>query len=1401
MSKDKLRIAKNIESSNQSQSGNFEINSGQFDADFKYRFTNSTGCVDFYKDKIAFSLRKVTRAFDPKKLEDPMLFEYVNWDIYLLGSKTNRIHSLEESNVSNVTYFGSRGEGISRESVSSIIYEGVYENIDLKFYKNEEGQLKYDFILKPGALVSDIKLKYDGVSNLHSNENGTLEYDTDWGPISEDKPFSYLIGTNAEVEISYLVDGDILTFDAETNEITETTVLDPIYVDWSSYFYGTGNNGLTWSYTWVYDLDIDEDNNLYVAGLTNDRFPDIPDAYDTTVNGNYDAFVCKMSPEGDSILWLSYLGGNNAEYCFTLGVNADQEPVIAGFTWSEDFPVTSGAYDNIPNIGNGGFRNNYAGYVSKFSKDGKSLIFSTFLGGTGSELIQSLILDASGSIYLTGQTNSSDYPTTAGAYQTTYGGSSSGSWWWNGGDAFLTKMKADGSDLEFSTFLGGSSDDVAYQVALSSKNEIYVVGKTGSGDFPKTPGSKSVFNGSIRGLTDGFITKFSPDGKTLEYSKLMGGNDEDWFEGVYVNEQDQAYVAGISRSADFYVSKNAFQKRNNGGADAVVVKFNPGGQNVIYSTYLGGSGDEVYYSGWIYNSNVRIAANVKDEAIICGITRSDNFPVTSDALMLQNPSATNGGWWNSAATITKLDYFGSNQLYGTYYGGSSYEVPGANKLKRISCFTNILYGGFTNSSDYPTTVGVYKENKVISGTGFFWTGFISKFRDTLYTDEINLSLGDTVLRCDKLNELVDAKNRGADILWSDGSTRSVNFLQDTGFHWVQATYGCDTVRDTIYLQLEYSPKLPVLPRDTTYCDLFPTIPLNAYNDSVDATFMWSNGSTDSAITLQDSGNYWVDIITPNCGTERDLVHLDFKRTPEPEFSDSIFCDDVNILLVGGDSVGNGERYLWNTGDTTESLYVDTIGVYKVVVSNYCGEDSTSAEFFLRYSPEITLPVDSEFCNTVDWVLDYGREDNDEAYVITELESGQAFLTDIDSFRINNPGKFKIKIQNICGVAEDSVEASKIISPVVDLGVDSTFCDQIFHPILVGTSDNKENYRWQDNVNTAQRDINTEGKCWVEISNKCSTVSDTVIYKLVKTPTASLPEDSVFCDVVSIVLDASISEPSLYQWNTGSPDSAIIVSTIGKYKVTVSNYCGEASDSMEITMLETPRVELGEVDPFCGAVTSKSFTVGKDNNESYLWSNGDVLNTTTYLTEGKHWIRIGNKCGEASDTIDFVVSPNPTVSLIPDTTLCGDFSVTLDAGNPGMSYVWEPYDETTQIIQATEQLIYRVTVYNENGCEGSDEMEIRPDCVSKFLIPEAFTPNNDGLNDVFKPTLVNYQEYTLLIYNRWGEKIFESSDADIGWDGTFKGLPVQMGVYTYVMRFKTTENLQWQNLGGVINLLR
>jgi gliding motility-associated-like protein len=1399
----KDKIQTHISQKLNAKSAVFEKNEGQLDEGVQFRFSNATGAVEFHSDKVLFGLRKAKRAFNPKELDKPMLFEYISWEINLNSS--SEIISAAEEVTENISYFQKNAQSIRKVTTASISYENIYPNIDLHFYTNESGELKYDFILHVGARLSDIKLDYTGVEDIEVLPSGELGYATGWGVIKEEVPFSYAVSSKKEVKINYSVVGDRVSFIADFDQVEEEIILDPIYVDWSSYFYGTGNNstGFGYAFTYVFDLDMDDEDNVYVAGMTSDVFPGLSNSYDTTIGGSYDTYVCKMTPTGDSIIWFSYLGGSEFEYCFSVAVNSDQEPVVSGFTYSTDFPITAGAYDVTPNTLNGSF-SYYAGYVSKFSKDGDSLLFSTYLGGGNTDLIQAMVLDDSGNVYLTGATNSPDFPTTSGAYQTTFGGSNSSVSYWERGDAFLTKMKPDGTGLVFSTFIGSAGDEVAYDINISPNKDIYIVGKTTSDGFPVTAGSR-IFNAVTDGVSDGFICKFNAAGSSLLYSKLMGGSSEDWFEGVYVNERDEAYVAGISKSSDFYTSANAYQKTSGGSADAVVVKFNPGGQNVYYSTYLGGSGEELYYSGSIYNSNVRIAANVREEPIICGITRSNNFPVTADALQLTNPSSVGGGWWNTSATITKLSDNGQKLLYGTYYGGSGFEIPGAIKLKRVSCFTNILYGGFTISSDYPTTAGVYKENSSSSGSSFYYIGFISKFRDTLYTDDIELSLKDTINDCDQIYEILNAKNTGADIIWNNGSPNQYRIVGDTGLIWVQATYGCDTVRDSVYMVLKHSPQMPVLPEDSTYCDVFPNLTLDAQHDTIEATYIWDDGTTSQTLATDTAGTYWVDVVTEYCGTKRDSVVYHMLYTPQVDLPiDSTFCNSVSIDLRVGDSLLNEESFLWSTGDTASFISVADTGTYGVRISNYCGTDTNNTYFTKYVDPTLTLPADSEFCDIVNLKVPYGIQENGERYRLNQLVSGISFILPVadDTLLFDRPGDFLFTITNKCASVRDTLAISLLETPELSLGTDSIFCDVISLTLDVNEPNNKEKYLWNDNLSIASKTITLPGEYWVSATNKCGEYSDSVIVSVVKSPVVNLPADSTFCDNVNILLDADLEEPSQYLWQNNTTDSILLVSAAGIYKVTVSNYCGAVSDSMEISMITSPEVSLGEDLTFCAGIEPVSYTVGlASNQEQYAWSNGDIDNTTLFSSDGKHWVRISNKCATVTDTVDFIVSPYPILDLGPDTTLCGNFSLTLNAGNAGMDYIWMPYGETTQTIEATQQITYTVIVSNEYDCESTASFTVRPDCVSKSFIPTAFSPNGDGLNDVFKPTLINFENYSLEIYNRWGEKIFESTDVKLGWDASYQGEAVPDGVYHYFMRYKTTEDLQWQNVGGVVNVVR
>lgn len=1377
----------------------FRQNVGQWESEIKYRSLSQQSSISFFDQKISFGLKK-SKSLEQSVDENGMPVddsEFLVWNLDFLNSKPASF-SPSKPTERKISYFGSYDyKGKSINEYKQLAYNQIYDGVDFLFYNNKSGQLKYDILLAPNADLNQVQIKYSGLEDLEVNHQGQLVLHTKWGKFIEDAPISYQVinGLSVPVKVVYKVDNQVLSYDivGDYNPNYEL-VIDPLYVDWSTFFYGE-KSSTTWGWTWVLDLDIDDEDNVYITGMTNERYPYDPDAYDTSVNAQYDVYVCKMSPRGDSVLFFSYLGGNSWEYGLSISVNSQQQATLSGITMSKDFPVTPSAFQTTGKTCSWGWC--YNGFVTKFNKAGTGLLFSTYLGGSSgswSDWIRGMQLNANGDIYLVGNTQSSDFPVTSDAVQKTYKG---GSGTWYAGDAFLTILKKDGTGLLYSTYLGGTKDEIGHDLFINESGHIYVVGSSASTNFPTTPGAK-IFNTAVKGPTDGFITKFSADGKKILYSHLMGGTGSDVFEGIYSNGEDEPYVVGYSNSGDFPVSTKAVQKTSRGGYDFVVVKMVSSGTNFHYSTYLGGSGDEYFWNSPFF-STVKITANVKEQAIISGVTRSKNFPVTSDALQATNKSKS--GWGINLA-ITKLNYDGSKILYATYFGGDQFEYPGAITAKKVGCVSYILSGGLTASSSYPTTKGAFKENPKTSGTGWSYSGYVTKFRDTLYTEKIDLNFDDSIVECDNVFEILDGGNRGADFLWHDGTKKRFNIVKDTGLAWVQATYGCDTVGDSLYIELEYSPIAPVLGNDTTYCDVFPSITLDAKNDTILRTYEWDDQSTNQYRTITKPGVYQVEISTPNCGSVIDSIEFKLLNTPVVDIGiDSIFCDSVSHVIDAKHQKDEA-KYRWSTGDSLQTLTVKDTGSYQVVVTNFCGEDSSKVHYGKYLTPTVTLPADSVFCDNVNWNLKVGKDSNNEIYSWKKIGKSISY-GNTDSVTLKEDGYFKVEISNKCGIATDSVNVVMLLTPV-SRPIDTVYqCDMVNLTLEAKDTANQETHLWNTSSTAKSISALSSGLYFVTSTNKCGTISDSTEIILKNTPQLLLPADSVFCNSINWDIDIASADPeATYEWRGLGTNSKLSISQEGVYHAKLSNRCGTVEDSVKVEILYTPTLNLGDDEVFCGTLQAVNKTVGRQNNgEMYLWSNSDNGPATTLIGEGDHWVTITNKCGSVSDTMNVRVSDIPLVDLGPDTTLCGNFSLLLDAGNPGMDYEWLPFGETTQVINATEQVVYTVIVTNDDGCKGQATFEIDDKCVSEYYIPTAFSPNGDYNNDKFTPTLVNFEDYSIRIFNRWGELMFESNDIHIGWDGKFDGKEVPLGVYYYNIRFITTENGEYKTISGPIRVLR
>jgi hypothetical protein len=337
---------------------------------------------------------------------------------------------------------------------------------------------------------------------------------------------------------------------------------------------------------------------------------------------------------------------------------------------SSDFPTTAGAFQTTNN-------GHYDVFVTELNPSGTGLLYSTYLGGGGDDIGEGIAMDAFGNAYVAGYTFSSDFPTTAGAFQTTNHGSS---------DALVTQLDRTGTGLLYSTYLGGDGQDGAHGIAVDTAGNACVTGDTQSGNFPTTAGA---FQTTNNGSHDAFVTQLNPVGTGLLYSTYLGGNGDDAGYGIAVGAAGNAYVTGYTESSDFPATAGAFQTTTHGETDVFVTELNPTGSGLLYSTYLGGSD---------YDVGKGITLDAAGNAYVAGYTLSSDFPTTAGAFQ-----TTNHG--NSDALVTQLDRTGTDLLYSTYLGGGSVDF---GKGIALDAAGNAYVTGYTISSDFPTTAGAFQ---------------------------------------------------------------------------------------------------------------------------------------------------------------------------------------------------------------------------------------------------------------------------------------------------------------------------------------------------------------------------------------------------------------------------------------------------------------------------------------------------------------------------------------------------------------------------------------------------------------------------------------------------------------------------------------------------------------------
>lgn len=603
----------------------FVENLGQTDA--KARFIGRGAGLGAWFTDDGFRLRIHDEGrFDASAAQLFLTFEGASSDSRLRGERAQEgVFNYFHGNDPAAWIQGARG-------FDELLYESIYPGVDVRIY-DRGGRLEYDVILAAGASLDQVVIRVEGADDIVQDEEGTLLLHTALGPIHQTLPETYRVaqdGKRTVVKAGFrLLKGSRFGFDVEDQRADEALVVDP------GLAYGTYLGGSS-----------DETGNglavggffAYVTGRTTSiDFPTIAGAVQPSRSGPNDAFVTKVATNGAALFWSTYLGGSSNESGTAIAIDSKGNVHVTGTTNSTDFPFA----------GNGDATYNGAGdgFLTMLNGTSGGMIHSNYLGGSGSDTPTAVVADAKDGSYVVGVTQSSDFPTTGGL-DTKLDGTE---------DMFLSRSGNTGK-LISATYLGGSSFDRAEGVAFDG--EVVVIGRSFSSDFPTTSGA---YQSNNAGGYDVVIARVNETLSSLQHATYFGSNgNNDFGRSIAINSSGTMFATGNTFSTNFPTTSGSFDTTHNGGSDTWVACFKEDLSTLVWSTFLGGSGDDAPGG---------LALDSQGGPILSVQTGSSNFPLTADAFQSTYNGAVDAG-------VVRLDSLGKVLRYSTYYGGNGTELIG-----------------------------------------------------------------------------------------------------------------------------------------------------------------------------------------------------------------------------------------------------------------------------------------------------------------------------------------------------------------------------------------------------------------------------------------------------------------------------------------------------------------------------------------------------------------------------------------------------------------------------------------------------------------------------------------------------------------------------------------------------
>ncbi len=1160
----------------------------------------------------------------------------------------------------------------------SVAYSQLYEGINLKLYQ-KDGFLKWDFIISPQANPSQIVLKYEHVDKL-SLSGGRLIIKTSVNKIIELAPYAYQIdnkGQKVDVECNFVLEGNQVHFNLPNSYNPDwTLIIDPTLV-FASYSGSTKDN-------WGYTATFDSQGFLFAGGnVFGNGYPYTTGAVDTIFSGgSCDIVISKYDTNGTQLIYSTYLGGSNAEVPSSLVVNSNDELFILGTTGSNDFPVTSSAFDTTFNGGT----NYVLTYVLHFSmgsdlcitrlnSTGTQILASTYIGGTANdglntainlvknyadELRGEILIDQNNNCYIVSSTASNNIPTTALSFQNTNGG---------GQDGLIAKFDNNLSNLIWCSYLGGSGDDALYSLAVDNNQDIYVTGGTTSQNLNITSGA--LYTSYQGGSTDGFIFNINQNGNSILHSTYFGTNAYDQSYFIDLDKFDNAYVFGQTADTGTTFIFNALWNTPHDGQ--FITKLNPQLTSMIWSTTWGNgvTGIDVSPSAFMVDLCNRIYLSAWGGSTNGSWSTTNGLPISSNAFQ----STTDGS--DYYVMVMKDDASGLD--YGTFYGGtqsSEHVDGGTSRFDHKGRIYQAVCAGCGAHSDFPTTANAHSNTN-------------------------------------------NSNNCNQGVFKFDFNIPAI--VAD----FVQPPVGC--VPDTMFFN------------NTSYL----THPSNT-------TFNWNFGDGTSSNQISPSHVYSQSGI----------------------YTVTLIISDMQSCNLA-DTITKQVAMLSGTTDTIPPLGI-------------CKFDFTQIGILPINDPAVTYH----------WINAPAISDSTIANPIA--------IPLVDTW-------YKMAVSN--GICTDTLyQFVRVYDIDVDAGNDTTLCQGTV--TLTAHSNYKDlSFQWSSNsnftntLNPNPKDstltVSVSGPTYFYVRsywNSCDNYDSILVDVRIHVQKQNLQGPKCHGDSNGVIIVNGIggNAPYVYTWNNGMNGNQINNLTGGNYIVTVTDADGcFTNDTIQLidpTLLTSAKAAINI--PCKQACIGKAWSNPNGGTPPYSWQWNDALNQTSnpavQLCDGTYIVHLkdANNCTitdtvvveDSSIYMNFKAWNSDTIYEGQTANLNSTFF-----GN-SYSYIWTPGSglNSTTIhnpdASPTVTTTYYVTVRDQWGCTWRDSVTIwvlDVICEEPYIfVPNAFTPNGDGQNDVLYVKSNVAYEVDFKIYDRWGELVFATTDLSNGWDGTFHGQKVDPGVFVY-----------------------